>query len=230
VAVEIIQLDHAPQLAAHTDRGILTRRARRLAWFGIGWHVLEAIIAVAAGVAAGSIALIGFGADSLVEGGAGLVVAWLFAPSRDYTPQAERRAQQLIAVSFFILAIYVGVEALRTFAAADHPGVSWVGIGLSVVTLLTMPPLAMAKTRVGRALGSPATTSEARQTYLCAFLSAGLLVGLGANAVAGWWWADPIAALLVAAVALREGRSAWRGDDSCCSVPAADACDDDCCA
>jgi divalent metal cation (Fe/Co/Zn/Cd) transporter len=194
--------------------------------------VAEALVAIGAGLVAGSIALIGFGADSLIEGAAGVVVAWLFAASRTYTPAAERRAQQLIAASFFILAAYVGVEATRSLITADHPGVSWLGIGLSGITLLAMPPLAIVKTRVGRALGSPATTSEARQTYLCAFLSAALLVGLGANALAGWWWADPIAALLVAAVAVREGRTAWRGEDSCCAVPpAADAeCRDACCA
>jgi divalent metal cation (Fe/Co/Zn/Cd) transporter len=213
-------------------RAKLARRARLLAWAGIGWHVAEAVVAIGAGLAAGSIALIGFGADSLIEGAAGLVVAWLFAASRTYTAETERRAQQLVAASFFILAAYVGVEAIRTLASADHPGVSWVGIGLSIVTLLTMPPLAVAKTRVGRALGSSATASEARQTYLCAFLSAGLLVGLGANALAGWWWADPIAALLVAGVAVREGATSWRGDDSCCAVPGVEpeACEDDCCA
>ena len=230
----LLELPLAPTPTPATpggERAKLIRRARILAWAGIGWHVAEALVAIGAGLVAGSIALIGFGADSLIEGAAGLVVAWLFAASRAYTPAAERRAQQLIAASFFILAAYVGAEAIRTLLTADHPGVSWVGIALSIITLLSMPPLAIAKTRVGRALGSAATTSEARQTYLCAFLSAGLLIGLSANALAGWWWADPIAALLVAAVAVREGRTSWRGEDSCCAVPAPDDahCQDSCC-
>ena len=219
VVVELPLAPTPPPATPAPERARLARRARLLAWLGIGWHVVEALVAVGAGLAAGSIALIGFGADSLIEGGAGLVVAWLFAASRTYTPAAERRAQQLVAASFLVLAAYVGVEAIRTLVGAEHPSVSWVGIALSVVTLGAMPPLAVAKTRLARALGSSATTSEARQTYLCAFLSAGLLVGLAANAVAGWWWADPIAALLVAAVAVREARTAWAGTDSCCAVP-----------
>lgn len=167
---------------------------------------LEAAVAIGAGIAAGSIALIGFGADSLIEAVAGIVVLWRFAASRLTSEDAERRAQQLIAVGFYVLAVYVGVEAVRGLVSGDHPDVSWVGIGLSVVTLITMPPLAMAKGRVGAALGSSATESEGRQNMLCAYLSAALLTGLVANAALGLWWADPVAALVVAAVAVREGR------------------------
>lgn len=175
-------------------------------------------MAIAAGVAAGSVALIGFGADSLIEGGAGLVVLWLMTGRRSASAGAERRAQQLIAASFLLLAAYVGVEAVRDLAGGHHPDVSWVGVGLSAVTLATMPPLAAAKRRVGERLGSSATTSESRQTMLCAYLSAGLLVGLLANALAGWWWADPVVALGIGAVALREARSAWRGETcDCCA-------------
>lgn len=194
------------------------RRARLLARLGLGWHLIEATVAIGAGVVAGSIALVGFGADSLIEAAAGLVVLWLMARGRSTAPRAERLAQQLIAASFVLLAAYVGVEAVRDLLAGHHPAVSWIGIGLSVVTLATMPPLAAAKRRVGQQLGSSATASESRQTMLCAYLSAGLLVGLLANAVAGWWWADPVVALGIGAVALREARAAWRGDAcDCCA-------------
>jgi len=195
----------------------LLRRARLLAWLGLGWHLVEAAIAIDAGVVASSIALIGFGADSLIEAFAGVVVIWLVAGDRSANPRAERRAQQLIAFSFVVLAVYVGVEATRDLVAGHHPEASWVGIGLSIVTLITMPLLAGAKRRVGVQLGSSAVTSESRQTMLCAYLSAGLLVGLGANAVLGWWWADPVMALAIGGVALREARDAWRGEAcGCC--------------
>jgi divalent metal cation (Fe/Co/Zn/Cd) transporter len=196
----------------------LVRRARRLAWAGLGWHVAEAAVAVAAGVVAGSVALVGFGADSLIEAAAGLVVLWLMTGGRSASDRAERRAQQLIAASFLLLAAYVGVEAVRDLLGGHHPQASWVGVGLAIVTLAVMPPLAGAKRRVGERLGSSATASESRQTMLCAYLSAGLLAGLLANAVAGWWWADPIVALGIGAVALREAREAWRGETcECCA-------------
>jgi divalent metal cation (Fe/Co/Zn/Cd) transporter len=208
---------HAHQPAVRGDRARLVARARLLAWIGIGWHVVEAAIAVLAGLAAGSIALIGFGADSVIESLAGLIVIWRFADRRAGSQRAEGRAQRLIGVSFFALALYVAIEASRTLVAADHPEASWIGIGLAAVTLVTMPLLARAKARVGERLGSSATKSEGRQNLLCAYLSAGLLVGLGANALLGWWWADPTAALLIAAVAVDEGRDAWRGE-ACCDA------------
>jgi divalent metal cation (Fe/Co/Zn/Cd) transporter len=189
-----------------------------LAWIGLGWHVVEAAVAIIAGVVAGSIALVGFGADSLIEAAAGIVVIWLMAGERSASAASERRAQQLIAMSFLLLAGYVGVEAIRDLAGGHHPGVSWVGIGLSVVTLATMPPLARAKRRVADQLGSAATASESRQTLLCAYLSAALLIGLGANAALGWWWADPAAGLVIAIAAVSEARDAWRGDAcGCCA-------------
>ena len=207
----------------------LVRRVKLLAWIGLGWHGIEATIAIAAGVIAGSVALVGFGADSLIELAAGLVVLWRLASARAIR---ERRAQQMVAVSFYLLSAYVAVEATRSLAAGDHPAVSWVGIGLSVVTLATMPPLANAKARVAEELGSSATKSESRQTMLCAYLSAGLLVGLGLNALLGWWWADPITAIGIAAVAVKEGRDAW-GGQACCTAPVAGAdghgCADGCC-
>lgn len=197
------------------ERQRLVRRARLLAWGGIGWHFIEFAIAVGAGVAASSIALIGFGADSLIESAAGFIVVWRFAARRSHSETAERRAQQLIAVSFFILAAYVSVEAVRTLAQAHHPDASWVGIGLAAITAPTMPLLARAKRKVGQGIGSSATVSEGVQNMVCAYLSVALLIGLGANALLGWWWADPAAALVIAAVALREGVESWRGD-SCC--------------
>ena len=197
------------------ERARLERRARLLAWGGISWHFVEFAIALVAGIAASSIALIGFGADSLIESTAGFVVLWLFTGSRAGSERAERRAQQLIAVSFYVLAAYVGVEAIRSLVETHEPDVSWAGIGLAAFTAPTMPILAAAKRRIGHELGSSATVQEASQTQLCAYLSIALLIGLGANALLGWWWADPITALVIAGVAVREGRESWRGD-SCC--------------
>jgi len=205
-------------VAPRSGREQLVRRARLLAWFGLGWHAVEAAVAIAAGAVAGSVALVGFGADSLIEAAAGVVVLWLMTGDRASSQRAERRAQQLIAASFVLLAAYVGLEALRDLLGGHHPEPSWVGVGLAVVTLAVMPPLASAKRRVGERLGSSATASESRQTMLCAYLSAGLLAGLLANAVLGWWWADPVVALGIGAVALREAREAWRGEMcDCCA-------------
>jgi divalent metal cation (Fe/Co/Zn/Cd) transporter len=195
----------------------LIARARLLAWLGIGWHALEAAIAIGAGIAASSIALVGFGADSVIESIAGFVLIWRFGGGRQASESAERRAYRLIGISFWVIAAYVGVEAVRQLAAGNHPETSWLGIGLAIVTLATMPPLARAKAKVAEALGSAATKAEGRQNMLCAYLSAGLLVGLGTNALLDWWWADPVAALLIAGVAVREGREAWRGE-ACCDA------------
>ena len=199
------------------SRQQLERRARALAWGGNAWHLIEFAIAVGAGVAASSVALVAFGIDSLIEFAAGGVVLWLFSGGRGESERAERRAQQLIAVSFYALAAYVAVDSVRAFAG-KHPAPSTVGIGLALVTAPTMPVLAGAKRRVGRQLGSRATESEGQQNMICAYLSVALLVGLGANALFGWWWADPLAGLVIAAVAVREGREAWRGEtcDDCC--------------
>jgi divalent metal cation (Fe/Co/Zn/Cd) transporter len=204
----------APSLE-HRQR--LQHRARMLAWSGNAWHLIEFGIAIGAGIAAGSIALIGFGADSLIEGLAGFVIVWLFTGSRLHSHTAERRAQQIVAASYLILAVYIGVESIRTLIGGHHPGTSWVGVGLAAFTAPTMPLLARAKRKVGRQLNSSATVSEAEQNMICAYLSVALLVGLLLNAVAGWWWADPAAALVIAGVAAKEGRESWRGDScDCC--------------
>jgi divalent metal cation (Fe/Co/Zn/Cd) transporter len=197
------------------ERASLVRRAKLLAWGGNAWHVFEFAIAVGAGIAASSIALIGFGADSLIEALAGFVILWRFGASRAESETAERRAQQLIAASYFVLVAYIVVESIRTLFGSTHPSTSWVGIALAAFTAVTMPLLSMAKRRVGVRLGSSATVSEGGQSMICAYLSVALLVGLLANAIGGWWWADPTAALVIAAIAGREGVEAWRGDMCC---------------
>ncbi len=211
------------------ERRRLVRRARLLAWLGIGWHAVEAAIAFAAGVVAGSIALVGFGADSLIESAAGFVLLWRFAGSRSASDAAEARARRLVALSFHALAAYVAIEAARTLVAGHHPSVSWPGIALAAFTVATMPMLAAAKARVADGLRSAATRAEGRQNLICAYLSGALLIGLGANAIAGWWWADPVAGLVIAGAAVREGRAAWRGD-ACCGSGGGGACAVDRCA
>ena len=212
---ELVQVGRIERPVASEERASLERRARVLAWGGIAWHVVEFGIALGAGIAASSIALIGFGADSLIEALAGFVVVWLFSGGRLHSATAERRAEQFIATSFVVLAAYVSVEAILTLIAGDHPGTSWVGVALAAFTALTMPVLAAAKRRVAQKLHSSATVKEASQTQLCAYLSIALLFGLLANALAGWWWADPLAALVIAGVAVKEGRESWRGEGCC---------------
>jgi divalent metal cation (Fe/Co/Zn/Cd) transporter len=196
---------------------MLERRARLLAWSGNAWHVVEFAIAVGAGIAASSVALIGFGIDSVIEALAGGVIVWLFSGGRGSSHTAERRAQQLIAASYALLVLYIAVEATRDLLGSHHPATSWIGIGLAAFTAPTMPLLARAKRSVGRKLNSSATVSEASQNMICAYLSIALLFGLLANALFGWWWADPIAALAIAAIAAKEGVDSWRGDScDCC--------------
>lgn len=216
----LLQIGSAPASAPSLppqERARLERQAKLLAWGGNAWHVIEFGIAVGAGLAAGSVALISFGLDSLIEALAGLVIVWLFTGGRGSSATAERRAQQLIATSYFVLAAYIGVESVRDLVGGHHPSPSWIGIGLAAFTAPTMPLLAAAKRRVGRRLNSSATVSEAQQNQLCAYLSIALLIGLSLNAVAGWWWADPAAALVIGAVAAGEGIESWRGEScECC--------------
>jgi len=192
-----------------------------LAWFTIVWNAIEGVAGIAAGIAAGSIALIGFGVDSYVEVFAGSVIIWRLSKERHgeaVSEAAEQRAVRLIALTFLFLAVGVGVESIRRLASGERPDESWFGIGLAVVSLVIMPLLARAKRRVGERLGSRAVTADATETMLCVWLSAILLVGLGANAAFGWWWADPLAALGVVYVAAREGFEHWRAEelDDCC--------------
>ena len=190
-------------------------RAVRLAWATIVWNVVEAVVAIAAGAAASSIALIGFGLDSTVEVMSAVVIVWQF---RGLAEDRERRALKLIAMSFFALAAYVGVQAIIDLLRRSEPKSSTVGIGLAIASLSVMPILARAKRRNGNAMGSATVVADSNQTKLCAYLSAILLAGLILNATAGWWWADPLAALAIAGLAVNEGREAWRGEtcDDCC--------------
>jgi len=239
-------LEHLPAqpravTLAPEERARWVGYARLLAWLGVGWHGVEAAIAVLAGLAAGSIALVGFGADSVIEALAGFIVIWRFTGARARSEEAELRAQKLIAASFFLLAAYIGVESIRSLIGREEPATSWVGLGLALVTTITMPLLGRAKAHVGKRLGSSATASEGRQNLLCAYLSVALLVGLGANAFLGWWWADPLTALLIAGVAVKEGWETWRGDPCCdeegallaqtvTSAPDSKTCGAQCCA
>jgi divalent metal cation (Fe/Co/Zn/Cd) transporter len=193
-----------------SERLALRRRALQLEYLTISWNVAEAIVAVAAGVAAASIALVGFGLDSLVEVFAASVVVWEL---RGVSEERERRALRLIAISFFVLAAYVSVEAARDLLLQSEPRESVVGIVLAAVSLGVMPLLAWGKLRVGRRLGSPTLIADSKETLLCSYLSAILLAGLALNAAFGLWWADPVAGFGIAYLAVREGIEAWHGHD-----------------
>lgn len=199
------------------ERARLGRRAQLLAAVSVSYNLVEAVVAISAGVVAGSMALVGFGLDSVVEVSSGLIVLWQF---RHPLPETrERRALRLMALSFFALAGYVGFESVRSLLVAHEPDASPVGIVLAALSLTVMPFLSWAQRRTGRALGSNAVVADSTQTLLCTYLSAVLLVGLVLNATLGWSWADPIAGLVVAAVAAKEGRDAWRGE-GCCGAAA----------
>jgi divalent metal cation (Fe/Co/Zn/Cd) transporter len=200
------------------ERDGLIKRARRLVWIGLGWHFVEAAVAIGSGVVASSIALIGFGADSVIEVLAGGIVLWRFAAIRAGSDSAEHSGHRLIAVSFYAVALYVSLQALVDLIGGHHPSSSWVGIALAAFALMTMPPLALAKGRVAERLDSATAKGESRQTVLCAYLSVALLIGLAGNALLGIWWLDPASAVVIAAAAAREGRHAWHGD-GCCAMP-----------
>ena len=194
-------------------RAALQRRIRLLVWATIVYNVMEAGVALTEGVRAGSTALIGFGLDSVVEVSAAAAVAWQFA-AKD-PERRERAALRFVAISFFALAAYVGVESVRALLGAEEARHSPIGIGLAALSLTVMPALAWAQIRTGKELGSQSVVSNAKQTLLCSYLSAALLVGLVLNAAFGWSWADPLAALVIAGFAVREGLEAWRGDGCC---------------
>ena len=194
------------------DRARWRRTALMLAWATIAWNSLEAIVAIASGAEAGSIALVGFGLNSIVEVGSAIVVVWQFSGA---DAEREQRALKLIAGSFFVFAAYVAGQAVWDLIARSAPEDSVAGIVLAALSLGVMPVLAIAKRRVGRRMASRTVVADSGQTMLCSYLSAILLVGLVANATFGWWWADPAAALVIAALAVREGREAWRGEVCC---------------
>ncbi|WP_435585949.1 cation transporter [Micromonospora aurantiaca (nom. illeg.)] len=199
-------------------RAVLTRRVRLFVAATITYNVIEAIIAISAGTMASSTALIGFGLDSVIEVSSAAAVAWQFSgPDHE---RRERTALRIIAFSFFALAGYVTAESVRALIGAERAEHSTVGLILAAVSLAVMPVLSAAQRRAGRELGSASAVADSKQTLLCTYLSAVLLVGLAVNSLFGWWWADPAAALVIAAVAIKEGREAWRGD-ACCSPAAA---------
>ena len=190
-------------------------QARALSWVSLVWMTVEGATGLFAGLAAGSVGLIGWALSSVVEGLASVIVIWRFTGSRTLSETSERRAQRAVAISFWLLAPYVAVEAigrLRTGSAAEE---SLLGIALTFASLIVMPVLGKAKHRLGARLGSGATAGEGTQNLLCADLAGAVLAGLVVNAAWGWWWLDPLVGLVVAAVAVREGLAAWRGEDCC---------------
>jgi divalent metal cation (Fe/Co/Zn/Cd) transporter len=204
-----------PVLLGGERRDALRRRVRLLVAATITYNVVEAVVAITAGTIASSTALVGFGLDSVVEVASATAVAWQFS-SPDHEAR-ERVALRVIAVSFFALAAYVSVESLRALAGAGEAKHSATGIVLASLSLVVMPLLSRAQRRAGRALGSASAVADSEQALLCTYLSAVLLAGLVLNSVLGWWWADPLAALAIAGVAMKEGRDAWRGE-ACCET------------
>lgn len=206
------------------------RRARALSWLSLVWMGAEGAIAITAGILAGSIALIGFGLDSAIEGVASLVIVWRFTGHRLRSHTAEERAQKLVAIQFFILAPYVAFEAVHHLVGGAHPETSVLGMVLTATSLVGMPFLGIAKQRLAVQLGSSATHGEGAQNLLCAYLAGAVFLGLAGNALFGWWWLDPIAALVIGGVAVREGLETWRGE-GCCATPALarPRCHDECC-
>lgn len=198
------------------------RRARWLNAATIGWNTVEGVVAVTAGVLAGSVSLVGFGVDSAIEVSAALILTWRLAQERrdGCTQEADTRATKAIAVSFLALAAYVAVEAVRDLATGSKPEASVAGVGVAALSLVVMPFLARAKAQLAPVLGSTAAAADAAQTNLCALLSAVVLVGLAASWLLGWWWADPVAGIVIAGLALLEAKRAWQAerlDDTCCA-------------
>ena len=200
-------------------RPLNLRRGLRLAYLTVGWNLVEGIVAVGAGIAAGSIALIGFGVDSFVETISGAVIIWrLLAETRgrhddETMERIEQRAERTVGIAFLLLAAYVGFESVRTLINQEAPDASPVGIALTAVSIVVMLWLARAKRRIGEALGSRAMLADAQQTYACWYLSVVTLAGLALNAVFGFWWADPVAALGITVLLVREGIEALRGEE-----------------
>ncbi len=226
------QRQQSPLAPAERDR--LIRRAKALSWLSLAYMTAEGAVAITAAALAGSVALLGFGLDSAIEGLASIIVIWRFTGFRRLSDRAEQRAQRLVAVTFFLLAPYIAQDAIRALIGGARPGASWLGIGLSISSIIVMPLLGKTKQRIGQRLSSGATAGEGAQNMLCAYLAAGVLSGLVLNAAFGLWWADPGVALGIAALALNEGREAWRGEGCCVAsaIPGEPPGDrhDDCCA
>ncbi|HVE76152.1 MAG TPA: cation transporter [Actinomycetota bacterium] len=204
---------------ASAERFGLLGRALRLEYMSVAYNALEAVVAIVFGMAAGSLALIGFGLDSVVEASSASVLVWRLRTERTGSRTAEdveKRAVRLVAVAFFVLATYILAKSGYDLVTRSRPEESIPGIVIAVVSILVMPLLAWRKRVAARALDSRALQADSSQTTLCTYLSVVLLAGLGANALWGWWWADPVSALLIGALAVREGRELWRTEDFCC--------------
>jgi divalent metal cation (Fe/Co/Zn/Cd) transporter len=185
-----------------------------LSWLTIGWLLVDGAVGMTAGLAADSVALIGWGLDCAVQAGAAVVILWRFSAARVDSVGAERLAQRVVGASFFLLAPYIVAVAIDHLVTEDAARASWLGAGLAATDAVVMPVLGRAKQRVGTRLDSLATRSEGRQNVLCAYLSVAVLLGLAANALAGWWWADPLVALLVAVVVIQAGVRSWQGEQA----------------
>jgi divalent metal cation (Fe/Co/Zn/Cd) transporter len=191
------------------------RRARLLSWFSLIWMTIEGVVGVVTGLLASSIALQAFGISSAVEGLASVIVIWRFTGSRTLSETSERRAQKAVAISFWLLVPYVVADALYKLLVSAEVETSYLGIGLTVSSLILMPLLGRAKLKLGSRLDSAATAGEGTQNILCAYLAGAVLVGLLGNTLFGLWWLDPVAAFVVAGLAVKEGRESWRGDNCC---------------
>ena len=207
--------NHAPLAPARA--AALTKRLRLLVAATLAYNVVEGVVGIGAGIAASSTALLGFGIDSVIELSSSAIVSWQFSAHDPST--REGRGLRAIAVSFYALALYLVVESVRALIGGTTADASPVGIALAAASLVVMPVLASAKRRAGEELGSRSAVADSKQTQLCTYLSAVLLVGLTANATMGWSWLDPAASLIIAAVAAREGRAAWRGNHCCETAP-----------
>jgi divalent metal cation (Fe/Co/Zn/Cd) transporter len=212
------EMSEASVARARDDQTALIRRVKVISWLSLAWMTAEGAIGVTAGIMANSIALIGYGLDSTIEGIASVVIIWRFTGNRVHSEEAETHAQRIVAVTFFLLAPYIVVAAIEHLVTGNQARASWVGIALALVSVTLMPQFGRVKKRLGTQLGSNATAGEGTQNILCAYLSLAILIGLAANALIGLWWADPVVALIVAVVALQAGVRTWRGegcDDTC---------------
>ena len=211
-------------IAGSADWRRLARIARILSWLTLAWMGIEGGVAIVAAVLAGSVALLGFGLDSGIEAMASIIVIWRFTGTRLASATSERRAQQLVAVSFFLLAPYIAVEAIRTLVAGDRAETSIAGLVLTAGTAIFEPALGVAKRRIGGRLGSSATAGEGTQNLLCAYLAMAVFAGLAANTLLGAWWLDGVVALGIAGWAVLEGRQAWAGKSCGCASAPGTAC------
>jgi divalent metal cation (Fe/Co/Zn/Cd) transporter len=195
------------------EREALIARVKLISWLSLVWMTAEGVIGTAAGIMANSIALIGYGIDSTITGVASVIIIWRFTGARLQSDDAERQAQKVVAITFFLLAPYIVIAAVHHLVTGSEAQASWVGIALATTSVILMPIFGRAKRRIGNELQSSATVGEGTQNILCAYLSLAILIGLGANAVFGLWWADPLVALIVAIVAIQTGIRTWRGEN-----------------